>query len=183
MPGSPVARSRTVPSGYRRRTAPSENAVHRGARRWCPRGVIGLECEFGLADGERVDGCGGRRGSGPKAAGNPEQTASRHGHDHGSMTLSGGRVPVSRPRIRCAAGREVPATTMGSQADRDPAPAVTRSSERCWTGCSPARRPTRTPGSPSQPPQASRPSRFHTKRPPRDVHQRTRTAANAPRGR
>ena len=39
---------------------------------------------------------------GPKHKHNPDRTAKRHGHEHGSMTLGGRRVPVSRPRIRTA---------------------------------------------------------------------------------
>ncbi len=39
---------------------------------------------------------------GPKGKHNPDRTAKRHGHEDGSMTLGGQRVPVSRPRIRTA---------------------------------------------------------------------------------
>jgi hypothetical protein len=35
---------------------------------------------------------------GPKGKHNPVRTAKRHGHEDGSMTLGGRRVPVSRPR-------------------------------------------------------------------------------------
>ena len=37
---------------------------------------------------------------GPKGKHNPDRTAKRHGHEDGSMTLGGRRVPVSRPRMR-----------------------------------------------------------------------------------
>ena len=37
---------------------------------------------------------------GPKGKQNPDRTAKRHGHEDGSMTLGGRRVPVSRPRMR-----------------------------------------------------------------------------------
>ena len=39
---------------------------------------------------------------GPKRKRNPDRTAKRHGHEDGSMTLGGRRVPVSRPRMRTA---------------------------------------------------------------------------------
>jgi putative transposase len=59
--------------------------------------------------------------AGPKGKWNPERTASRHGHEDGSMTLGGRRVPVSRPRVRTADGaREVPLSTYEYFADRDP---------------------------------------------------------------
>jgi transposase-like protein len=57
---------------------------------------------------------------GPKGAWNPERTASRHGHEDGSMTLGGRRVPVSRPRVRTVDGQEVPVATYRYFADRDP---------------------------------------------------------------
>ena len=37
---------------------------------------------------------------GPKGKHDPERTAKRHGHEHGSMTLGGRRVQVRRPRMR-----------------------------------------------------------------------------------
>ncbi len=37
---------------------------------------------------------------GPKGKWNLDRSAKRHGHEDGSMTLGGRRVPVSRPRIR-----------------------------------------------------------------------------------
>jgi putative transposase len=57
---------------------------------------------------------------GPKGAWNPERTASRHGHEAGSMTLGGRTVPVSRPRVRSVEGKELAVTTYRYFADRDP---------------------------------------------------------------
>jgi putative transposase len=42
--------------------------------------------------------------AGPKSKHNPDRTAVRHGHEHGSVTLGGRRVPVQRPRVRAADG-------------------------------------------------------------------------------
>src|SRR5687767_8289806 len=36
---------------------------------------------------------------GPKGRQNTERTAKRHGHEDGSVTLGGRRVPVGRPRV------------------------------------------------------------------------------------
>jgi transposase-like protein len=57
---------------------------------------------------------------GPKGAWNPERSAHRHGHEAGSMTLGGRRVPVSRPRVRSVDGQELPVSTYSYFADRDP---------------------------------------------------------------
>src|SRR4051794_32730559 len=58
---------------------------------------------------------------GPKGKHNPDRLAKRHGHDDGSMTLGGRRVPVSRPRVRTADDEhELPVETYGYFADRDP---------------------------------------------------------------
>src|SRR3954466_90158 len=40
---------------------------------------------------------------GPKAKHDPDRTAVRHGHEDGSMTLGGRRVPIRRPRLPTAA--------------------------------------------------------------------------------
>ena len=45
---------------------------------------------------------------GPKGKHDRERTASRHGHEDGSMTLGGRGVPVSRPRARSVDGTELP---------------------------------------------------------------------------
>jgi transposase-like protein len=58
---------------------------------------------------------------GPKGKHDPDRTAKRHGHEVGSMTLGGRRVPVTRPRIRTADDEhEVPVTSYAYFADRDP---------------------------------------------------------------
>jgi putative transposase len=58
---------------------------------------------------------------GAKGKWNRDRTALRHGHEHGSMTLGGRRVKVSRPRVRAAAGEhELPLATYEHFADRDP---------------------------------------------------------------
>src|SRR5437764_3626982 len=41
---------------------------------------------------------------GPKGRQDPARTATRHGHDAGSVTLGGRRVPVARPRMRAVDG-------------------------------------------------------------------------------
>ena len=41
---------------------------------------------------------------GPKGKHDPDRTAVRHGHEHGSVTLGGRRVAVQRPRVRAADG-------------------------------------------------------------------------------
>jgi transposase-like protein len=58
---------------------------------------------------------------GPKHKQNPDRTAKRHGHEAGSMTLGGRRVPVDRPRMRTADDEhELPVTSYEYFADRDP---------------------------------------------------------------
>jgi putative transposase len=58
---------------------------------------------------------------GPKGKHNRDRTAKRHGHEQGSMTLGGRRVPVSRPRIRSADDEhERPVASYEYFADRDP---------------------------------------------------------------
>jgi hypothetical protein len=42
--------------------------------------------------------------AGPKGLHDPDRTALRHGHEKGSVTLGGRRVPVRRPRVRSADG-------------------------------------------------------------------------------
>ena len=41
---------------------------------------------------------------GPRGRHDPQRTATRHGHERGSVTLGGRRVPVTRPRMRAADG-------------------------------------------------------------------------------
>ena len=58
---------------------------------------------------------------GPKGKWNAERTAVRHGHEDGSMTLGGRRVPVRRPRVRTVDDeRELPVVTYEYFAARDP---------------------------------------------------------------
>lgn len=57
---------------------------------------------------------------GPRGKHNSERTASRHGHEDGSMTLGGRRVAVSRPRARTIDGKELAVSTYEYFADRDP---------------------------------------------------------------
>lgn len=58
---------------------------------------------------------------GEKGKWKADRTAKRHGHEDGSMTLGGRRVPVSRPRIRTADDEhELPVQTYEYFADRDP---------------------------------------------------------------
>jgi putative transposase len=58
---------------------------------------------------------------GPKGKHNPDRVAKRHGHEDGSMTLGGRRVPVRRPRMRTADDEhELLVETYGYFADRDP---------------------------------------------------------------
>jgi putative transposase len=42
--------------------------------------------------------------AGPKHKHNPDRVAVRHGHEQGSVTLGGRRIPVQRPRVRAADG-------------------------------------------------------------------------------
>jgi transposase-like protein len=42
--------------------------------------------------------------AGPKGKHNPDRAAVRHGHEQGSVTLGGRRIPVQRPRVRAADG-------------------------------------------------------------------------------
>src|SRR3954470_20309690 len=58
---------------------------------------------------------------GPKGKHNLDRTATRHGHEDGSMTLGGRRGPVRRPRMRTVDDEhELPVATYGYFADRDP---------------------------------------------------------------
>src|ERR671919_1592492 len=58
---------------------------------------------------------------GPKGKHDRGRTAKRHGHEEGSMTLGGRRVPVRRPRMRTADDEhELPVTSYEYFADRDP---------------------------------------------------------------
>jgi transposase-like protein len=57
---------------------------------------------------------------GPKGKHDPDRRAVRHGHEDGSVTLGGRRVPVSRPRVRSADDEhEVAVQTYRHFAERD----------------------------------------------------------------
>jgi len=57
---------------------------------------------------------------GPKGRHDRDRTAVRHGHDNGSVTLGGRRVPIQRPRARSADGAdEVALQAYAHFADRD----------------------------------------------------------------
>ncbi|MCA1699582.1 MAG: hypothetical protein LC790_12065 [Actinobacteria bacterium] len=52
---------------------------------------------------------------GPKGKHDPDRTARRHGHENGSMTLGGRRVPVRRPRVRTVEdAEELPSRAMST---------------------------------------------------------------------
>jgi putative transposase len=58
--------------------------------------------------------------AGPRGNHNPQRAAVRHGHERGSVTLGGWRVPVTRPRVRAADGSgelPVPRALRVTQAD------------------------------------------------------------------
>ena len=58
---------------------------------------------------------------GPKGRHDADRAAVRHGHEAGSVTLGGRRVPVERPRVRATDGTgEVAMSTYAHFADRDP---------------------------------------------------------------
>ncbi len=58
---------------------------------------------------------------GPKGKHDADRVAVRHGHEDGSMTLGGRRVPVKRPRVRSAGGEhELTVAAYEYFADRDP---------------------------------------------------------------
>ena len=58
---------------------------------------------------------------GPKGKHDPDRSAKRHGHEDGSMTLGGRRVPVTRPRMRTADDEhELAVLSYEFFADRDP---------------------------------------------------------------
>jgi putative transposase len=57
---------------------------------------------------------------GPRSRHDPDRTAKRHGHEDGSVTLGGRRVPVRRPRVRTADDEhEVALRTYRYFAERD----------------------------------------------------------------
>jgi putative transposase len=63
----------------------------------------GLQVMQALMEGDVTGVCG------PRGRHDPQRTTVRHGHEPGSVTLGGRRVPISRPRMRAVDGSgEVP---------------------------------------------------------------------------
>ena len=84
-------------------------------------GLLALSVGVGLGVVHELMELEVREVVGPKGKHDPDRTAKRHGHEDGSMTLGGRRVPVRRPRIRSADdARELPVCTYEYFADRDP---------------------------------------------------------------
>jgi len=74
---------------------------------------LGVLAELMAEEVEEVVGLKGRH--------DVDRTAVRHGHEAGSVTLGGRRVPVERPRVRAIDGTgEVAMATYAHFADRDP---------------------------------------------------------------
>ena len=93
--------------------------------------------------------------AGPKSKHDPDRAAVRHGHEHGSVTLGGRRVPVQRPRVRAADGSGELPVAATSCSPRPRCWAGWRWSG-CWAGCRPAA--TRS-GSSRSAPRSPRPPR------------------------
>ena len=85
-------------------------------------GLLALSVGLGLRVVHDVDGSArSTRSLARSASSDPDRTAKRHGHEDGSMTLGGRRVPVSRPRMRTADDKhELPVQSYEYFADRDP---------------------------------------------------------------
>src|SRR5438067_7909928 len=84
-------------------------------------GLLALSVGLGLTDVHQLMEAEVTEVVGPKGEHIPDRTAKRHGHEDGSMTLGGRRVPVSRPRVRTADDEhEVPVASYEYFADRDP---------------------------------------------------------------
>lgn len=58
----------------------------------------GLQVMHAMMEADLAAACG------PRGKHDPERTAVRHGREHGSVTLGGRRVPITRPRMRAADG-------------------------------------------------------------------------------
>jgi putative transposase len=58
----------------------------------------GLQVMAAMMEADVTAACG------PKGRHDPQRTATRHGHDAGSVSLGGRRVPVQRPRLRASDG-------------------------------------------------------------------------------
>src|SRR3954453_1517317 len=81
-------------------------------------GLLALSVGVGLGVGHELMELEVTEVVGPKGKHTLERTAKRHGHEDGSMTLGGRRVPVRRPRMRTAdAEHELPVESYGYFAD------------------------------------------------------------------
>src|SRR3954453_2311862 len=84
-------------------------------------GLLALSVGVGLGVVHELMGLEVAEVVGPKGKHDPDRVAVRHGHEDGSMTLGGRRVPVTRPRMRTADDEhELAVETYGYFADRDP---------------------------------------------------------------
>jgi putative transposase len=84
-------------------------------------GLLALSVGVGLGVVHELMECEVDEVVGSKGKHDPDRTAKRHGHEHGSMTLGGRRVAVRRPRMRTADDeRELPVRTYEYFTDRDP---------------------------------------------------------------
>ena len=64
--------------------------------------AVGLEVMAEMMQAEVTDLAG------PKGRHKPDRTHTRHGTEHGTVTLGGRRLPVDRPRVRTEASSAVP---------------------------------------------------------------------------
>jgi hypothetical protein len=88
--------------------------------------------------------------AGVKARHNPERTHTRHGTEHGTVTLGGRRLPVTRPRVRTV-GDEPEEATLGSHAtfaDTDLSCCCSTPPAPTGRTTAPTRPPARTPARP-----------------------------------
>jgi putative transposase len=82
-------------------------------------GLLALSVGVGLGVVHELMECEVDEVVGSKGKHDPDRTAKRHGHEHGSMTLGGRRVAVRRPRMRTADDeRELPVRTYEYFTDR-----------------------------------------------------------------
>ncbi len=65
-------------------------------------GLLALSVGLGLTVVHELMECEVAEVVGPKGKHDPDRTAKRHGHEKGSMTLGGRRVPINRPRMLVA---------------------------------------------------------------------------------
>src|SRR4051794_41651102 len=67
-------------------------------------GLLALAVGTGLQVMQALMEADATAAAGPKSKHDPQRAAVRHGHERGSVTLGGRRVPVTRPRGRAADG-------------------------------------------------------------------------------